>query len=97
MFRFEQQIVDSVTIAETGGNFATVNVTPNLVTRKKSTWGGHFGADVWYPIYQSFATSVRLGAFLRYAKASSEMLVVSNAIDTDVGGVQYGGGIRFRF
>jgi hypothetical protein len=93
-FRFEQDVVDSVTVSDTGGTFSA---TPNVVTRKKSTWGGHFGADVSYPIYQSLATSVRLGAFLRYAKASSEMPVVSNTIDTDVGGVQYGGGIRFRF
>jgi hypothetical protein len=97
MFRYEQEVVDSVAITETGGTFATVNVTPNLVTRKKSIWGGHIGADVSYPIYQSFETSVRLGAFLRYAGASSEFPVVSNTVETDVGGVQYGGGIRFRF
>ena len=93
-FRYEQEVVDSVTIVESGSTFTA---TPNIVRRKDSTWGAHFGADVSYPIYQSFATSVRLGAFLRYAKGSSDIPVVSNRVSTDSGGVQYGGGIRFRF
>ncbi len=93
-FRYEQDVVDSVTIVETG---ATFTATPNVVTRKDSTWGAHFGADVSYPVYQSFSTTVRLGAFLRYAKGASDLQVVSNRVSTDSGGFQYGGGIRFRF
>ena len=80
-FRYEQDVVDSVTIVESG---ATFTATPNIVTRKDSTWGGHFGADVSYPVYESLSTSVRLGAFLRYAKGSSDIQVVSNRVSTDM-------------
>lgn len=104
-FRFSQQVIgpstpggnDAVAISEASGAFTAVNVTPNIVARKKNVWGGHIAADFSYPIAQIGNGSFRLGAFVRYAQASSEFEVVSNTVSTKVGAIQYGGGIRVRF
>lgn len=96
-FRFTQDVINAVVITEAGGAFTTVNATNESTTRKANAWGGHVGADVSYPVYQSGNTSFRLGGYVRYAEASSEFLVVSNSVSTKVGGVQIGGGLRVRF
>jgi hypothetical protein len=96
-FRFTQDVVSGVNISEAGGAFTAVNAANVTSTRKANAWGGHVGADVSYPLYQSGTTSFRLGGFVRYAEASSEFLVVSNTVTTKVGGVQIGGGLRVRF
>lgn len=96
-FRFTQDVVNAVTISEAGGAFTTVNATTASTTRKANSWGGHVGADVSYPVYQSGTTSFRLGGYVRYAEAASEFLVVSNSVNTKIGGVQFGGGLRVRF
>ncbi len=96
-FRFVQDVVNDVVITEAGGAFTTVNATYETTKRKANAWGGHVGADLSYPFYQSGSTSFRLGGYVRYAEASSEFLVVSNSVSTKVGGIQIGGGLRVRF
>lgn len=100
-FRFSQEVVTvpdppASPVTETA-NLSTV--TPNLITakRKKNAWGGHVGGDLSYAVYQSDTTSFRLGAYVRYAEASSEFQVVSNSVSTKIGGIQFGGGLRVRF
>lgn len=96
-FRFSQEVVGGVTVTEQGGAFTAVNTTYATERRKKNAWGGHVGGDLSYAVYQSGATSFRLGAYVRYAQASSDFLVVSNTVTTKIGGVQFGGGLRVRF
>jgi hypothetical protein len=96
-FRFSQQVVGNVSIAEANSAFTSVNATPTVVARKRNVWGGHIAADFSYPVAQIGNGSFRLGAFIRYAQASSEFQVVSNTVSTKVGGVQMGGGLRVRF
>jgi len=96
-FRFSQQVVGEVVIQEANAAATAVNVTPTIVARKKNVWGGHIAADFSYPLFQIGNGSFRLGAFVRYAQASSEFQVVSNTVSTKVGAIQYGGGIRVRF
>lgn len=96
-FRFTQEVVAGVSIAETGGSLTSVNATTTVNNRKANTWGGHVGADLSYAVYQSDETSFRLGAYVRYAEASSDFLVVSNPASTKVGGTQFGAGLRVRF
>lgn len=96
-FRFAQQVPGSVTIAETSGTFTTVQATVATESRKRNAWGGHVAADLSYPIFESGATTFRLGAFVRYAEASSEFQVVTNTVTTKLGGVQFGAGLRVRF
>lgn len=96
-FRFSQEVVGSVNIAETGGTLTAVNATFTTERRKKNVWGGHVGADLSYAVYQSDETSFRLGAYVRYAEAASEFQVVTNTVNTKVGGTQFGAGLRVRF
>jgi hypothetical protein len=96
-FRFSQQVVGEVVIQEANAAATAVNVTPTIVARKKNVWGGHIAADFSYPLFQIGNGSFRLGAFVRYAQASSEFPVVSRTVSTKVGAIQYGGGIRVRF
>lgn len=96
-FRFTQEVVGGVSIAETGGTLTSVNATSTVANRKANTWGGHVGADLSYAMYQSDETSFRLGVYARYAEAASEFLVVSNPANTKVGGTQFGAGLRVRF
>lgn len=96
-FRFSQQVPASVTISETGSTFTTVQATVATAARKRNVWGGHIGADFSYPVFESGAAVFRLGAYARYAAASSEFEVISNSVTTKLGGVQVGGGVRVRF
>lgn len=96
-FRFSQQVPATVTITETGSTFTTVNAAVATAARKRNVWGGHVGADLSYPVFESGAAAFRLGAYVRYAGASSEFEVVSNTVTTKLGGVQVGGGVRVRF
>jgi hypothetical protein len=96
-FRFSQQVVSTVTITEASGAFTSVNATAGIEARKKNTWGGHIAADFTYPIVELDNAVFRLGAFIRYAQASSDFLVVNNTVSTKVGGMQYGAGLRVRF
>ncbi len=96
-FRFSQQVVGDVLIREANAANTAVDVTPTIVARKKNVWGGHVGADFSYPLFQIGNGMFRLGAFMRYAQASSEFLVVTNTVTTKVGAMQYGAGVRVRF
>ena len=96
-FRFAQQVPGSVTISETGSALTTVQATVAVQQRKRNTWGGHVGADFSYPVFETGATTFRLGGFMRYAAASSEFPVVTNTVTTKLGGVQIGAGVRVRF
>lgn len=96
-FRFSQQVVGDVAVSEVSSAFTAVSVTPTIVARKKNVWGGHIAADFSYPLFQIGNGLFRLGAFVRYAQASSEFQVVSNTVSTKLGAIQYGGGLRVRF
>lgn len=96
-FRFTQEVVSSVAIAESGTGFTTVSATASTAVRKKNAWGGHAGVDMSYALWQQGSTSFRLGAYVRYAEASSEFDVVSTSVTTKVGGTQFGAGLRVRF
>ncbi len=96
-FRFTQQVPGTVGIEETSGQFTAVRPVVGVVTRKRNDWGAHVAADVSYPVYELGQTIFRVGAFLRYAEASSDFQVVSNSVKTDLGGFQMGAGVRVRF
>jgi hypothetical protein len=96
-FRFSQQVVGDVLIREANAANTAVAVTPTVVARKRNVWGGHVAADFSYPVFQIGNGLFRLGAFVRYAQASSEFQVVTRTVTTKVGALQYGGGLRVRF
>lgn len=100
-FRFSQEVATlpaapRLAVTEGAGN-TTVTANLETVRRKKNAWGGHVGGDLSYAFYQNDTTSFRLGAYVRYAEAASDFQVVNNTVNTKIGGIQFGGGLRIRF
>jgi hypothetical protein len=98
-FKLRQDVVSGVTVTESG-NFSTVTGNPVVTERQDTPTGFNIGADISYILYQKNSFKVGGGMFLRYAGASAtiQMLDASSArLDSDVGGLQVGFGVRTRF
>jgi hypothetical protein len=67
------------------------------VEREDSPVGFNIGADVAYNLYTRDRIKVGAGLFLRYAGASADVVVLDDVVDSDVGGLQVGFGVRTRF
>jgi len=96
-FRIEQEVVSDVVIAERGLPFTEVVVQPTVVNRKQSVVGYNVGVDATYIIWQNDRVRLGAGGFLRYSAAKANVLLMTNEVGADAGGVQYGIGARFRF
>jgi len=96
-FRLEQPVVSNVTIAEQGTAFTQVVVTSTVESRKKSPVGFNAGVDVSYLAWQNDSVRLGAGAFVRYAAAKADVLLLSTEQSTDIGGLQFGFGGRIRF
>jgi hypothetical protein len=95
-FSLRQDVVADVTLVESG-NFDTVTGTPDIVEREDSPVGFNIGADVAFNLYTRDRFKAGAGMFLRYAGASADVLVLDDVVDSDVGGLQIGFGVRTRF
>ena len=95
-FRLSQEVLADVTFTEQAP-FNTVNVSGVTGERTDSAVGINAGVDVTYQFWESDAYRIGAGAFLRYAGASARITVLQNEVDTDVGGLQFGLGLRVRF
>jgi hypothetical protein len=95
-FRLQQDVVADTKVVE-AAPFTQVTVQPTIVTRKKSTTGYNAGADVAYLFWQNDSVRVGVGAFVRYASAKADILMLTKEQETTIGGPQYGFGLRFRF
>ena len=69
----------------------------NVEIRKKSPVGFNVGADASYILWQNDSVRVGAGGFVRYARAKTNVLLLSTEPSTEVGGVQIGFGGRLRF
>jgi hypothetical protein len=96
-FRLKQDVLAGATYTEVGAPFDRVNATPVVEERSDSVAGINAGVDVTYKFYTSDAYNIGAGAFLRYAGGSAVIRVIENEVDTDVGGLQFGLGLRVRF
>jgi hypothetical protein len=96
-FRLTQEVVSDVRTAEVGPPFTSVVAEAQVAEDKDSSTGAHIGADVTYKFYESGRFKVGGGAFMRYAGASSDVRVLDSDEPTDVGGFQFGFGLRTRF
>jgi hypothetical protein len=95
-FRLKQDMLADVSFTEQSP-FTSVNATGVVAERSDSVTGVNAGVDVTYLLSQSDAYKIGAGAFLRYAGASARITVIENEVDTDVGGLQFGLGLRVRF
>lgn len=96
-FRLQQPVVSNVTIGELGPPYTQVTATSTVEIRKKSAVGYNAGADVSYLVWQNDSVRVGGGVFVRYARASTDVLLLQSEVPTDVGGLQVGFGGRIRF
>ena len=96
-FRLTQDVISDVTFTEVGSPFTAVNASAVIAERKRSVTGGHIGADVTYKLHDTNGVAVGVGGFVRYAGAKADVQVINANVDTDVGGVQVGFGLRVRF
>lgn len=96
-FWLSQDVVADVQIGEAGAPFTSVVVSPVVTEREEKPVGGHIGADFTYRFYETGRMKLGAGAFLRYAGASADLVVVDQTVSSDVGGFQFGFGLRTRF
>jgi hypothetical protein len=95
-YHLGQDVVSDITLNESA-NFATVGATGTVTERDDSPLGFNIGADVAYTFYQGDTAKVGAGMFVRYSGASADVLVLQSTVDSDVGGLQVGFGVRTRF
>ncbi len=67
------------------------------MTHKKSLTGYNVGVDGTYIVWSNDDLRIGAGGFLRFTKASGEIMQLTGEQSTDVGGVQFGFGARIRF
>lgn len=94
-FNLTQGVVTGVVVSEAGGPpFQSVNVD-RIATGEviKNAWGWHAGVNVSY----MFMSTVGVGGFVRIARGTVSLPTGDTKISVTVGGLQFGGGARFRF
>lgn len=96
-FRLTQDVISDVTFTEAGSPFTAVNAAAVVTERKRSITGANIGADVTYKLRDANGVAVGVGGFVRYAGAKADVTVIRTDVDTDVGGIQFGFGLRVRF
>lgn len=99
-FRLEQDGVEPFTnsdIGESGSPFTQVVLDVDVATRKKNLTGYNLGADATYILWSNDDIRIGAGGFVRFSKASGDILQLTTEQSTEVGGVQFGFGARVRF
>jgi hypothetical protein len=91
-FSVRKDVVEDITVA--GGNLSGATIG----RLEESAVGGHFTVDVRYRVLEDLGAirSVGVGIFLRYSGASFDAPAV-NAGSIEVGGFNYGAGVRIGF
>jgi len=95
-FRLEQDVVSDVSVAETG-NFTTVVAQPTISTQSRSVTGYNAGVDASYLLWQNDNVRLGAGGFMRFTGATTDVFMLTNNVETKVGGLQFGFGGRIRF
>jgi hypothetical protein len=96
-FRLEQDAVSDVSIGEGASPFTTVVADVDVTERKKSLTGFNVGADATYILWSNDDLRIGAGGFVRFTKATGDILQLVTEQSTEVGGVQFGFGARVRF
>lgn len=95
-FTVERDVVESITVAEVGGDFSAVNIS-GITTRETSDTGTgvNIGVDGTY----MFTRQLGGGVQMRFSRASVSLPLGgdNNAAQLDTGGFEIAAGVRFRF
>jgi len=93
IFQVKQDFITGMTISETGGAYASVDVDAvNKVTINENAPGFNIGGDFTYMITRFLGA----GAFVRYSAGKLDVKAGDQTINLNVGGFQIGGGVRTR-
>lgn len=92
-FNLTRETAAGVGFREAGPPFASVAADLSVAEHVRNGWGGHVGVDVTYLL----TSIVGVGAAVRFSRATIEVPSLGGAVEADVGGLQFGGGLRFRF
>ena len=97
-FRLTQDVVGDLTFTEQPPAFTSVAAAASILERKKSSTGANIGADVSYMFLTEGDVKLGAGAFARYSGATAGVPVLGDAeIESDLGGLQIGFGVRIRY
>ena len=97
-FEVEDDLVESITPAEAGAPFSTVELSGNVGSRQSHRMTGfNLGFDMAY----MFKRHLGAGVMLRYSTGSAGLELppgsVGPAVDVGAGGIEIGAGLRLRF
>ena len=95
-FTVEEDLIESITPTEVGGDFSQVNLEPvGVSSQKESTVGFNLGVDGRY----MFTRNIGAGAMLRFTHAGVSLTSPTGGDDikVDAGGFEIAAGLRFRF
>ena len=97
-FRVQDDLVRSVSIAETSADFSSIGLSDVTTVRERnSAVGFNLGIDTRY----MFVRNAGLGAMLRYSRGSADLSDPTGAapekLTLDAGGLEIAAGLRFRF
>jgi len=92
-YRVTQDYVTGLGSFTESADFATVTLPVGRATAKESQIGYNIGAEASYWL----SSNVGAAALLRFSRASVDLDIEGTPVTLNVGDIQIGGGIRFRF
>lgn len=96
LYRIQRDLVEDIVYTEDGYPYDTASFDSARIERvDANAWGFHVGGDVTW----MFTQTVGLGAMARFSHAETDISSPANgdALAFRFGGLQFGGGVRFRF
>lgn len=92
-FNLTRETLSNISVNEIGVPFSEVLVNVGKRENTSTGWGTHVGTDVTYMLTQM----IGIGGFARFSTATINVPITDDTVPLDVGGMQAGGGLRFRF
>jgi hypothetical protein len=99
-FRLQQDLVSDIRYLQAFAIFSRANAveitTYDSVDKVEGTgWGYHVGGDISF----FFSRVVGLGVFARYSRGTVDLVepALESEVELEVGGLQFGGGLRLKF
>jgi opacity protein-like surface antigen len=94
-YNIKQEFVETVSVQEGAAPYTTVSISGvTQVEQSETAVAFTAGLDGTYKLTPKFG----IGAFFRYSGASADMpLSGGGTVTVEAGGIQIGGGLRYRF
>jgi len=96
MYSVKRDLIEDVNYQESGYPYDTAAFgSADVAHVDETAWGYHVGGDVTW----MFTRNVGVGGIVRYSRAEKDLVSPADGatLSLGFGGLQYGGGLRFRF